>query len=243
MGGPGVPLTFATFKHSLLSTGNGLPGTPKDPGDRRSAVDWSYRLPKLQNWVTFYGDAFTDDQPSPIAYFDRSAISAGLYISQFPKLPKLDLRVEGVYTDLPAGGALSHGFFYFNFRFKEGYTNNGELLGSWIGRQGQGAQAWANYWLGARNRVQVNFRHQKVGPDFLPLGGTLTDIGGRGDYWVRPSISVSAAVQYERWLFPVIQPNLGSNVSATIEVSFQPGKVFQRSGRDSGTTLRAGDVH
>src|SRR4029079_6089015 len=55
MGGPGVPLTFGTFNHSLFGSGNGLPGTPQDPGDRRSGMDWSYRLPKLRNWVTFYG--------------------------------------------------------------------------------------------------------------------------------------------------------------------------------------------
>ena len=76
-GGPGVPLTLGTFGHSLFATGNGLPGTPQDPGDRRSGLDWSYRLPKLRNWLTFYGDAFAEDQYSPIAYWDRSAIRGG----------------------------------------------------------------------------------------------------------------------------------------------------------------------
>src|SRR6185437_2348500 len=33
-------------------------------------------------------------------------------------------------------------FFYINSRFKSGYTNGGNLIGSWIGREGQGAQAW-----------------------------------------------------------------------------------------------------
>jgi hypothetical protein len=74
---------------------------------------------------------------TPESQRDRSAIRGGLYLSHVPKIPKLDLRMEGVYTDVPAGGALSHGFYYFNFRFKEGYTNDGQLLGSWIGRQGR----------------------------------------------------------------------------------------------------------
>ena len=109
--GKGVPFTLRAFEKSLLSLSrsNGLPGTTGDPGDRRSGMDWSYRVPRMRDRVTFYGDAFADDQISPIAYWDRSAIRAGLYFSHVPGIPKLDLRAEGVYTDLPAGGALSHG--------------------------------------------------------------------------------------------------------------------------------------
>jgi hypothetical protein len=226
MGGPGVPLTFGTFAKSMFGSGNGLPGSPQDPGDRRSGMDWSYRLPKLRDWVTFYGDAFAEDQFTPIAYWDRSAIRGGLYLSRFPKIPKLDLRVEGVYTDVPAGGALSHGFYYFNFRFKEGYTNNGRLLGSWIGRQGQGAQAWANYWLGSRDRVQINFRHQKVSQQFVPGGGTLTDVGVRSDYWFTQMVGFTTSIQYERWLFPIIQPGPQRDISASIGIQIQPQKIW-----------------
>jgi len=149
-------------------------------------------------------------------------------------VPKLDLRVEGVYSDNPLGGNLFPGYFYFNSTWKDGYTNNGYLLGSWIGRAGQGAQAWTNYWFNARNRLQFNFRHQKISQGYLPGGGSLTDAGVRGDYWLRTNLSVSASVQYERWLIPVIQPNESTNVSATIEILFQPQKLFQRSGL--GTT-------
>jgi hypothetical protein len=229
-GGPGYPLTLHTFFRSLFSTANrGTFGTPEKPGDRRSGVDFSYRLPGLRKWLTFYGDGFTDDQFSPIGYFDRSAWHAGLYLSQFPAVPKLDLRVEGVYTDNPLGGNLGHGFYYFNFTWRSGYTDSGNLIGSWIGRQGQGAQAWTNYWFTPRNRLQFNFRHQKVSQEFVPGGGSLTDAGVRVDYWVRPNVSVSTSVQYERWLFPVIQPNAQKNVSASMEILFQPQKLFHRS--------------
>lgn len=67
---------------------------------------------------------------------------------------------------------------------------------------------------------------------FIPGGGTLTDVGVRGDYWVRSNLSLSAAVQYERWLFPVIQPNAATNVSATVEILFQPQRLFQRSNQN-----------
>jgi membrane-associated phospholipid phosphatase len=233
-GGSGVPLTLATLRHSFLDSGSGLPGTPQDPGDRRSGVDWSYRLPKLRRWLTFYGDAFSDDQISPIAYWDRSAISAGLYLSQFPKIRKLDFRVEGVYTDVPAGGALSHGFFYFNARFLSGYTNDGDLIGSWIGRQGQGAQAWTNYWFSPRTRLQLNFRHEKVSQQFIPGGGTLTDFGALTDFSLKPGLAVNVSVQHERWLFPVIQPGIAKNVSASIGITFEPHKLL-KFGRSSAT--------
>jgi hypothetical protein len=189
--------------------------------------------------VTFYGDGFTDDQFSPIAYFDRSAWHAGLYFPHVPKLPKLDLRVEGVYTDNPLGGNLGNGFYYFNFTWRSGYTNNGDLIGSWIGRQGQGAQAWTNYWFSARNRLQFNYRHQKVSQGFVPGGGTVTDVGVRGDYWFRPSVGVSASVQYEHWLFPVIQAAGQTNVSASVEILFQPEKLYRRA-PEAATDLGSG---
>ena len=60
----------------------------------------------------------------------------------------------------------------------------------------------------------------------------MTDFGVRGDYVWRSNISFSASVQYERWLFPVIQPNAEKPVSATIEISFQPQKLFQHSAQE-----------
>jgi hypothetical protein len=222
MGGPGVPLTLGTFKNSLFGLGNGLPGSASDPGDRRSGMDWSYRLPKLRDWLTFYGDAFTDDEFSPIAYWDRSAFRAGLYLSHFPRVPKLDLRVEGVYTDLPVGGPIGHGFFYSNTRFRDGYTNEGSLMGNWIGRDGQGAQAWANYWLGARNRLQFSFRHQKVSQQFDPGGGTITDFGARADIWTSRQWEISTGVQYEAWTYPVLRPGPQKNFSTSVQVTLWP---------------------
>jgi membrane-associated phospholipid phosphatase len=224
--GPGIPLTWSTFKTSLLGTGNAAPGTPKDPGDRRSGLDWSYRLPKLRNWLTFYGDAFADDQFSPIAYWDRSAIRAGLFLSHVPGIPRLDLRAEGVYTDVPAGGALSRGFFYFNVRFLNGYTNGGALLGSWIGRQSQGAQASSNYWFNARDRLRFSFRHQKISQQFVPGGGTLTDFGVQSEWQLRDNLTVSAGAQYERWLIPLLQPGPQQNLSTTLSIRFEPAKWF-----------------
>ena len=216
------PLNFYTFKNSLVSTTNPGAGKPNKPGDRRSAMDFTYRIPKLRNWLTFYADGFTDDEFSPIAYADRSAWTVGLYMPQLPKIPKLDLRAEGIYTDLPIGGAVDHGFFYFNGTWRNGYTNDGELIGSWIGRQGQGAQAWATYHFGARRTLQFDFRHQKVSAQYIPDGGTLTDAGVHTDLELRKQLTVSGGVQYERWDFPVIDPQRRSNVTTSIQFTWRP---------------------
>ena len=242
-GGPGYPLTTHELIRTLFTIGNSTSGTVNKPGDRTSGLDFVYKLPRMRNWVSFYGDAYTDDQFTPIAYADRSAWHAGLYFSHLPKAAKLDLRVEGVYTDIPgARGRVSigPGSFYYNGTWRSGYTNNNYLIGSWIGRGGQGAQAWTNYWISSRNRIQVNFRHQKVSNQFIPNGGSLTDVGGRADYWVKPSLEISGAVQYERWMFPVLQPNQSTNWTASVQISFQPERIFRTGSAASGDVAEVG---
>jgi hypothetical protein len=233
LGGGDIPMTLGYLGRSLIDKGehNAVKGTSSDPGKQASELDWNYRLPLLRRWVSFYGDAFAWDQLSPIAYWDRSAISAGLYFSHLPKLPKLDFRVEGVYSDVPAGGAIGHGFYYSQGAspYLNGYTNGGNLIGSWIGRDGQGAQAWTNYWFTPRTRLQFNFRHEKVSQQFVPGGGTLTDAGAKADYWLSQSVGLSTSVQYEKWLFPVIQPGPQTDVSVSIGIQIQPQKIFRPS--------------
>jgi hypothetical protein len=145
-------------------------------------------------------------------------------------LPKLDLRFEGVYTDNPLGGRICCGFFYYNATWRAGYTNDGNLIGSWIGRDGQGAQGWANYWFTPKNRIQASYRHQKVSNQLLPGGGTLTDAGVQADVWTSSELSFSTKLQYETWNFPVIRPGQQSDVSASLQVTFWPSRWrFQKS--------------
>lgn len=218
-GGPGDPLTPRNFAYSVFSLSNGLVGSSADPGDRRSSFDLTYRLPKLRKWVTYYADGFAEDQISPVAYWDRSAWRSGLYFPRLPDLPHVDLQFEGIFTDLPAGGDLGHGFFYYNSRYINGYTNDGTLIGNWIGRQGQGAQAWMNYWFSPRSRIQLFYRHQKVSQDFITYGGTLWDGGIRQDFWLKSILSVSWQVQYENWIFPIIATGHQSNVASSIQLT------------------------
>jgi len=225
-GGPGYPLTAHTFVRSLFSTTNESAGEISKPGDRRSGFDLTYRLPGLRNWVTFYADGFADDEFSPIAYADRSAWHAGVYLPRLPRLHKLDLRAEGTYTDNPIG--LGGGFYYSNHTWRNGYTDAGNLLGSWIGRQGQGAQAWSTYHFTPRSSLQFNFRHQKVSQGFIPGGGTLTDVGVQANLWVRSAADLLTVVQYERWTFPILAAGPQSNVTTSLQLTFRPGRWGKR---------------
>jgi hypothetical protein len=224
VGGDGVPFTTHNFLKAVFSTQSvGTPGSSSDPGDRRGELNFSYRIPKIRDWLSFYADAFTEDQANPVFSWDKTALIAGLRLSKVPRVPKLDLRVEGAFSDLPGGGPIvQHGFFYFNSRFIDGYTNDRNLIGSWVGRQGQGAEAWANYWFGPKNKLQLHFRHQKVSREFISNGGTLTDFGVSANLWIHSAMSLSSFVQYERWAFPVLAPTPQANISASMQLTFWP---------------------
>jgi len=229
-GGPGYPLTWHTFLRSVFSTDQTIPGAANKPGSRRSGVDFSYRV---HNALTFYADGFTEhDTISPIVGPDVAAWLGGIYIPRLPKLRKMDFRAEGVYTDPPIGGNVGSGFFYYNPTWISGYENSGHLMGNWVGREGQGVQAWTSYWFSPHNKLQFEFRHLKVSHEFIPNGGTLADAGVRADFWARSSFSISAAVQYEAWTFPVIAPTRQSNVSSSLQLTFWPKGISRRHGSE-----------
>ncbi|MGA2101417.1 MAG: capsule assembly Wzi family protein, partial [Candidatus Sulfotelmatobacter sp.] len=228
-GGPDYPLTWHNFLRSVFSTDQTQPGAANKPGSRRSGVDFSYRV---RNGLTFYADGFTEhDTISPIVGPDVAAWLGGIYIPRLPKLPKRDFRAEGLYTDPPIGGNVGSGFFYFNPTWISGFTNAGNLMGNWVGREGQGVQAWTSYWFTPRNKLEFEFRHLKVSHEFIPNGGTLTDAGVHADFWLHSNFSLSAAVQYEAWTYPVISATRQSNVTSSIQLAFWPKPL---RGRNTG---------
>jgi membrane-associated phospholipid phosphatase len=220
-GGPGA-LTWHTFLRSY-TLGN-TPGQSDvdNPGDRRSGVDFSYRIPGMRQWLTFYGDAFTEDEFSPLGYPRKSAIRGGIYMPRIPGVPKLDLRLEGGST-VPPDFLGCTGCFYVNNRYPDGsYANLGNLVGSWLGRASQGEQAWSTYWLSSRNKIQFTYRHQRVAGAYLPQGGTVNDGGVNADFWLGAETMLSGSVQYEKWKYPLLTPLPKSNVTTSIQLTFSP---------------------
>lgn len=223
IGGPGVPFTFHKFVQSLFALRTCPPGSSCDPGDRRSSVDFSYRVPGLRKWLTFNGDAFTQDEYSPLGYPRKSVFQGGIYMPQIPRLRKLDLNVEGGSTSpVDLAHETCTACFYSSNRFLNGWTNAGNLVGSWIGRASQGEEATSTYWLTPRNRIQVMYRHRKLDAQFIPQGGTVNDGAVRTDYWLGKGVVLSGWLQYEKWQIPVLDPSARSNVTASFEVGFRP---------------------
>ena len=223
IGGPGVPFTFHKFVQSLTALRTCAPGSSCDPGDRRSSVDFSYRVPGLRKWLTFYGDAFTQDEYSPLGYPRKAVFQGGIYMPKLPGIHKLDLEVEGGSTSPPDWRpGTCNACFYASNRFLNGWSNSGNLVGGWIGRSSQGEQASSSYWLTPRNTIQVMYRHRKLDAQFIPNGGTVNDGAVRSDYWLSKSVRLSGWLQYEKWQIPVLDSSVRSNVTASFEVGFWP---------------------
>jgi hypothetical protein len=149
-GGPGLPVTFGTFFNTYYIH---TPNLAKNPGKRLSAADFTYRIPGVRNWLTLYLDSMTWDEVSPIGSL-RANVNPGIYMPRLPKIPKLQFRAEGINisrtTEFPPG------WVYYNAdRYRSGYTNDGNLLGSWIGRAGRGGQGWLTYSFSQRDTLQL----------------------------------------------------------------------------------------
>lgn len=217
-GGPGNPLTLRTLYRSAL----GIHVQSYSLGDGRSSADFSYRVPKLRDWLSFYGEAMSEDEPSPIPYMRQSIFQGGLYFAKIPRIPKIDLRVEGGSTSAVGYNVEPAGYFYWNGQYVNGYTNNGGFIGSWLGRAAQGEAIRTNYWLSAKSKIGLELRHRKVDRQFLPQGGTQNDVAVNADIFSGQGFRFSGNVQYERWQIPMLATNRQSNVAAAFEFGFWP---------------------
>ncbi len=215
-GGPGLPVTFGNFFRTYYTHS---PNSASNPGKRISAADLTYRVPGLRNWLTFYMDSLVVDEISPIGS-TRANVNPGVYLPQIPKIPKLEFRAEGINESRTT--EFQPGFVYYDARrYLNGYTHDGNLMGSWIGRAGRGGQGWLTYWLSPRNKLQLGYRLQTVSPAFIG-GGRLADYSMRGEFMAGPNVSVSGFLQYEQWRFPVLYPTRQSAVTASVQLTFYP---------------------
>ncbi len=194
--GAGLPFTFDEFARTYFAHG----AFPNNPGKRFANFDFDYRVPGLRNWLSFYADSLVVDEYSPITS-SRASLSPGIYMPQFPRIPKLQLRAEGIREALT--NEFLPGFVYIDVRYPSGYTNQGDLLGSWIGRAGWGGQGWATYSFSAHNNLQFSYRAQRVSHEFLE-GGSLNDLSAKWNQNFGSQLTLTALAQYENWRFPLL---------------------------------------
>jgi len=135
----------------------------------------------------------------------------------------LDVRLEAGYTDTVTSRSVGGKFYYWElFYYHNLYTNNGNIIGSWIGREGTAYQATSTYHFSPKNTLQFNFRRALVDADFVPGGVSTSDGSVKVNWWVRHELSASAFVQYERWVAPLLAPTAQTNWSSSLEIAFWP---------------------
>lgn len=247
------PVTLHTFLRSFFSVsapsgtnssapnGGNTKNTPQDPGARFAAFDFSYRLPFVRNWLMLYCDSEVHDDVSPADAPRHASWRPGLYLSHVPGLPKLDLRVEGASTDPPFIRSTNGQYMYFEGIQRQGYTNNGQLFGDWIGREDKGGQAWITYHLSGNEWIQVSARNQKAAKDFIEIpavaettttpyippveyGTTLNDIDFQVVKRIGKDFEVNGSFAYEHYKAPIYLPGQQTVTTTNIQLTWFPNR-------------------
>jgi hypothetical protein len=228
-GGEGhAPITIKSFLRSFFSvtapTDVAVKFGPTDPGARFGAFDFSYRLPFVRNWLTLYADSEVHDDISPIDAPRRASWRPGLYLSHVPGIPKLDIRAEAATTDpSSSNGASQYGhFMYWETIQRQGYTNQGQLFGDWIGREDKGGQAWITYHLSGNEWLQVGLRNQKATTYFIPGGTTLNDINFQAVKRIGKDLEINGKFAFERWKAPIYLTGQQTVTTTTIQLTWFP---------------------
>jgi hypothetical protein len=220
-----APITLGTFWNSFTSFQNVSTATKfsrNDPGARFSTFDYTYRIPFLRRWLTQYTDSESHDDVTPVSAPRRAGIRTGLYLTQFPKLHKLDLRAEAVYTDVSTSVSQGGSFMYIETVQRQGYTNKGNIFGDWIGRESKGGQAWLTYHLSPAEMVQISYRNAKAAKDFIPLGTTQNLFTANVVKRIRPQVELNAWLQYERWKAPIYKAGGQNDVTTNVQITWFP---------------------
>ena len=234
IGGEQIPLTSKQFFLSLFGRVDSAQNSV--PGDSRTAIDWTWRLPKLRDRVTFYGELEDDDDPIPLQNPSKSVIRPGLYFARLPFLPKWDLHFEYTSSTSPGRAAFqSHGNLnYWNLQYPDGYTNDGELLANTVGREGITLQAWIRYWASPRHTLDFSWKQSRVLSDFVPGGGKWQDYQVSYSVTKRSGLYFKGFLQFEHiFSYPLLFPGSRNNLVASIELGFLP--QWGRRGRADST--------
>jgi hypothetical protein len=130
---------------------------------------------------------------------------------------------------------------YFESIQRQGYTNNGQLLGDWIGREDKGGQAWLTYHLSGNEWIQVSTRDQKAAKDFIEVpavpmtsstpyippveyGTTLNDIDFQVVKRIGKDFEVNGSFAYEHYKAPIYLPGQQTVTTTNIQLTWFPNR-------------------
>ncbi len=167
----GTPFTSKNFLLSFF--GRTSQQLNSVPGDSHSSFDWTFYVPKVNHYLVFYGDLYADDDPVPFVNQRKNPYRPGIYVTRFPRLPKLDLHVEAANSESPGQPDNIGNLNYWNTQYRDGYTNDGNLIGNTVGRMGRTIQSWLTWWISPQSTLQFTYKHN-------PSAGTLFRRAGSG---------------------------------------------------------------
>jgi len=176
----------------------------------------------VRNWLTLYSDSEVHDDLSPIDAPRRAAVRPGIYLSHVPGIPRLDVRVEGVSTDPPVNTSYGGHFMYYEAIEKQGYTNQGQLFGDWIGREDKGGQAWITYHLSGNEWLQVSVRNQKAVNNFIPNGTTLNDFAVQAVKRIGKDFEINGNFAVEHYKAPIYITGEQTVTTTNIQLTWYP---------------------
>jgi hypothetical protein len=225
-GGEGhQPVNLHSFLRSFFSLTAGTAAQKNgttDPGARFGAFDFSWRLPYVRNWLTLYTDSEAHDDVSPIDAPRRAAVRPGIFLSHVPGIPKLDLRIEGASTDPPTSRSVDGQFMYYEGIEKQGYTNQGQLFGDWIGREDKGGQAWITYHLSGNEWLGVSARNQKAVTNFIPGGTTVNDFAVQAVKRFGKDFEINGNFAVEHYKVPIYMTGEQTVTTTDIQLTWYP---------------------
>ncbi len=171
--------------------------------------------------MTLYADSYADDELSPIDAPRRVVWHPGIYLARIPRISRADLRFEVASSEelsRDEGGTRS----FINNQYRDGNTNKGFLLGNAAGRDARSYEGRVGYWFSARTHAQAGYRQTKGGLGYLPGGSSISDTFIDAESRVAKDWSVSAFVQYERFLIPSYVNGTQHNDSARLQLTWTP---------------------
>jgi len=239
------PVTLHTFLKGFFDVSD-TTGAEKysrnDPGARFSDFSMSYRLPFVRKYVTFYADSIAHDDVTPPSAPRRAAFRTGLYLSQIPGARKFDFRFEAIDTDPITSRSTGGSFNYYETIQRQAYTNQGFIMGDWIGREAKGGQAWLTYHFSAKEMLQVSYTNKKNDKDFIPGAfnptiGTFDIYGGTTQNDAKISlvkrffhdqVELNGWFQYETWKAPAYKAGQQSDTTTSIQLTYFPALKTRR---------------
>lgn len=236
------PLTAKNFFYGFF--GRIAPGEGNSvPGHNESEFDWTFYVPHVRNYIVFYGDMIAADDPVPWFNPPKNPFRPGIYITRFPKIPKLDFHIEAADTESPGfnnpfltsleGSPTNHGDLnYWNGDYRDGETYNGFLIGNTVGRDGRAIQTWMNYWISPHDTLEFSYKHSTVSSDFIPGGGAWQDYSISNNLYTASDFYLRASFQYEHIShYPILFHGPQQNVSISLELGFLSRPHTPNSGK------------